>query len=340
MKILDRIAQTIEKNNKFLIIAHNNLDGDSFGSGLALGLALKNMGKDANFLLKTPIPERYNFLPGIKEITTKIQDSKKYSVLFVLDTAGWDQIEGVDPSLFKNYTIINIDHHIDNLKFGSINWIDTRASAVGEQIYKLLTKLKIPITKEIASCIYTAILTDTGCFQFSNTTSDTYEIASKLLQKGALPSYVSEKIYERMPFRRLKLFQYALSSLKIGHNKKIIWMWVTQAMLKKSGAKREDTEGFIDYLKAVEGIKVAVIFKEEPVKNEISPAPPYCFRRGWVRVTLRSKDSKIFVNQIAHKFNGGGHPAAAGCTVQGTKKEVEKRVIEAIESIIYTNKHE
>lgn len=314
---MNKITQIIKKNNKFLVTAHDNLDGDSLGSGLALGLALRYMGKDIRFFLKTPIPDRYRFLPGIANLTANKVDIKKYNTLFVLDTAGWDQMEKLTPGLFKGYTIINIDHHVDNARFGSLNWIDTKASAVGELVYNLLKRLKAPITRDIATCLYTAILTDTGCFQFANTTSRTHRTVASLLQSGISPSIISNRIYERMPLSRLKLLQYALGSLKIGYHNQIIWMWITQEMLKRSGAKKEDTEGFIEYLRATFGIKVAIVFKETTDKNRI-------------RVTFRSKDPRIYVNKIAHGFNGGGHPAASGCTVKGTKEEVEKKVLKAV----------
>lgn len=326
MKIKN-IAQVIKQNKKFLITVHDNPDGDSLGSGLALGLALKKMGKETKFLLKTPIPKRYGFLPGIDNLVIKKTSLNKYNILFVLDTAGWDQMEGLSPDLFSQYIVINIDHHIDNTRFGSIDWVDTKASAVGELVYYLLKRLMAPITPDIAACLYTAILTDTGCFQFTNTTTNTHRITAELIQRGVSPSIISEHVYERMPFSRLKLLQYALSSVKLEYQGQIIWMWITQDMLRKSGANRDDIEGFIDYLKSIAGVKVAIVFKETPIKNEI-------------RVTFRSKAPNIHVNRIAHKFSGGGHPAAAGCTIFGSHKEVKKKVLVAVINELKMSKDE
>lgn len=314
---MDKIVKIIKENKGFLITVHDNLDGDSLGSGLALGLALKKLEKDIKFLLKTPIPEQYRFLPGIKKLAANKVNIKKYNVLFILDTAGWNQMEKLNPGLFKKYTIINIDHHVDNTRFGSLNWINPKASAVGESVYNLLKRLRITITKDIAACLYTAILTDTGCFQFTNTTPVTHRIAASLLKTGISPSIISNQIYERMPPSRLKLLQYALSTLKLGYHNRIIWMWITREMLKRSGANKEDIEGFIEYLRATSGIQIAILFKETAEKNRI-------------RVTFRSKGPRIHVNKIAHEFGGGGHPAAAGCTINGTRREVEKRVLKAV----------
>lgn len=323
-KTVSEIIKIIKQNNKFLITAHDNLDGDAIGSGLALCFALDRIGKQVKFLLRTPVPSRYNFLPGIKKYITNKIDLKTYKLLFIIDTAGWDQLEDFDSTLLKEHTIINIDHHVDNSISGQINWIDHKASAVGEQVYALLKKIKIPISRDIAACLYTSIITDTGCFQFTNTTQLTHKIAADLIKSGIPITKIYEQIYERMSLSRLNLLRCALSTLKADLHNKIIWLWITQRMFKETRTDRTDVEGFIDYIKAVEGIKIAIIFKESTVKNEI-------------RVTFRSKTPNIRVNEIAHNFNGGGHPAAAGCTVKGRNKEVEEKVLKVVRKAIRNN---
>jgi phosphoesterase RecJ-like protein len=322
--VLNDIIGHIHKNENFLITAHDNLDGDAFGSGLALCLALEALNKHVKFLLKTNIPERYKFLPGIDKYTTQNVDYKKYSTLFVLDTAGWDQLEKLDPKTFDKFTTINIDHHVDNSRFGHFNWIETKASAVGEQIYILLKDLNVPLTKDISKCLYTSILTDTGCFQFTNTTSETHLVIGDLLVSGISPALIYEQIYEKMPLARLNLLRHALDTVKTDSRGNIIWIWITQKMFKDTETDKSETEGFIDYIKAVNGVKVAIVFKESDVKGE-------------VRVTFRSRVPSIEVNEIAHKFNGGGHPAAAGCTIKGTNKEVEEKVLSTVKKSIKTH---
>jgi phosphoesterase RecJ-like protein len=319
--VLSKIIDIIQKNKNFLVTAHDNLDGDGFGSGLALCFALEQLGKKAKFLLKTPIPTRYKFLPGVEKFTAENINLKNYDTLVSLDTAGWDQLEQLSPEMFSDYTIVNIDHHVDNTKFGSINWIETKASAVGEQIYVLLRDLKIQITADIATCLYTSILTDTGCFQFTNTTSETHLIIGDLIRSGISPAVIYEQIYERMSLTRLNLLKLALSTVKTDSKGQIIWMWITQKMFSDTGTNRADTEGFIDYIKAVDGVKVAFVLKESNTKGEI-------------RVTFRSRVPSIQVNLIAHRFDGGGHPAASGCTIKGTNEEVEKRVVETVKNEI------
>lgn len=320
-KVIGKIVNIIKENHKFLITAHDNLDGDSLGSELALALALKKLGKDVDILLEKSIPKQYRFLPGITKLTTT-SCPKKPDVLFILDTAGWGQLEKLKPECFNKQTVVNIDHHIDNKRFGDINWVDTKASAVGEQIYNLLKRLSVPLTADIAKCLYTAILTDTGSFQYSNTTAATHRIISQLLTRGVCPPLISGHIYGNIPLSKLKLLQLALKTLKsLGPCNQIIWIWITRKMLKEANARIENTEGFIDYLKAVTGVKIAMVFKETT-------------NPGKIRVTFRSKDPKISVNEIAHQFGGGGHKAAAGCTVWGSKKEVEKKVLKAVRKVL------
>jgi len=321
-KIINEITKIIKNNNSFLILAHDNPDGDSIGSCLALGLALKKLNKKVHILLGGTIPTRYLFLPGIKKIilnSRSMSYPNKSDVIFTLDTAVWNQIAKYKDKQFKDKTVINIDHHIDNNKFGDINWVDPKASAVGEQIYYLIKKLLPKMTTEMAICLYTAITTDTGNFQYSNTTSKTHNIISQLLKFDFLPHTISKKIYENISFYKLKLLELSLKTIKKQDN--IIWAWITNKMLKQSRAKMEDTEGFIDYLKSVSGIKIAIIFKE-------------CIKPNETRVTFRSKNNKIFVNELAHHFGGGGHPAAAGCTIYGNPIKTESKVIKKAKSFI------
>lgn len=326
-KTIDKIIHTIKKNQNFLIMAHDNLDGDSLGSGLALALALKTLNKKAQILLNESIPAQYKFLSGpAKLIPFTKKTVKTPDVLFVLDTAGWNQVKKAKPVEFNKQTIINIDHHIDNKRFGDINWIDPKASAVGEQIYTLLKRVPVPLTKDIAKCLYTAIVTDTGSFQYANTTAVTHKIISHLLTRGIYPHLISGQIYENIPLSKLRLLQLVLKTLKsTGKDNQIIYFWITRKMLRETHAKQEDTGGFIDYLKAVKGIQIAIVFKENTKPGEI-------------RVNFRSKTQKIFVNEIAHQFGGGGHRAAAGCTVLGSRKEVEKKVLKAVRTTLKMTK--
>lgn len=319
-KTISEIIDVIRRNRRFVITAHDNLDGDSIGSALALATALSKKNKDVGIVFGGPVPWKYRFLPDLnKFIGKKDNFVNKKTVLFVLDTAGWGQMEKLNPEKFNGNIIINIDHHIDNKKFGKINWVDPGASAVGEQIYNLLKEMSVPLNPGIALCLYIAISSDTGSFQYSNTTYKTHKIVSQLIRYGAQPNIISEKIFGNISISRLRLLQMALGTLKLQNG--IIWVWITKKMFRLANAKKEDTETFIDYLKTVTGVKVAVVFKDGLKPNE-------------KRVTFRSKDSNIAVNKIAHRFGGGGHPAASGCTIKGSRKEVEREVLDAVRSAV------
>lgn len=318
--IINKIIDIIRKNNNFVILSHDNLDGDSLGSGLALGFALRSMDKKVKILINEPIPEKYKFLPGINTLVAKYsflknKKNSKTNVLITLDTAGLNQMGHFNPKQFEKQTIVNIDHHIDNKRFGHINWIDPKASAVGEQIYTLIKNMPSPITTNIAICLYTAILTDTGSFQFSNTTPMTHKIVSNLLNFKVFPRVITKHVYGNIPLSKLKLLNLALDTVKTQNQ--IIWIWVTNKMLNDSNAKPEDIEGFIDKIKSVTNIKVAILFRETQKTREI-------------RVTFRSKNPTIHVNKIAHKFGGGGHKAAAGCTIYGNRKQIENKVLKEV----------
>jgi len=317
-KKIDKIIDIIKQSKSILITAHNNLDGDAIGSETALGLALKGIGKNVHILLKGQIPSKYKFLPCADNLIISSIPALS-DTLIILDAAGWNQLTPFRPKNFIGKTIINIDHHIDNQRFGDINWVEPRASAAGELIYYLLKKMPIPLTEDIALCLYIAILTDTGRFQYSNTTATTHRIISTLLSHGVRPYTVSKHIYENIRLSELKLLQISLKTVKVKH--KIIWAWVTKKMFKQAGSKWEDADQFIDYLKSVTDIKVALLFKE--TKNP-----------GEIHVNFRSKDNKIFVNKIAKQFNGGGHNSAAGCIAKGSRKNVEAKILKAVKAAL------
>lgn len=320
-RITNEIIKTIKNKNSFLILAHNNPDGDATGSCLALAFALAKLKKKVKFLLPYPIPQRYRFLPGLNKFSTSKMPHRKPEAIFILDTAGWQQIEYINPKDFNHIPVINIDHHIDNKRMGNINWIDTKASAVGEQIYQLLKELKTTITKNIATCLYTALVTDSGGFRYSNTTTKTHKIAASLLASGIKPQDICAQLYENIPLCKIKLLQAGLETVKTNLQGQIIWMWITRTMFKQTKTKQEHTEEFIDFLKCIAGVKVAIVFREGKRHNE-------------QRVTFRSRDPLIAVNKIAHNFNGGGHPAASGCTVFGSRQQIEQAVLKEVKKAI------
>lgn len=323
--MLSRVKEELFKNKRFIIVVHDNPDGDTLGSAAALVFILRKLRKDVRVLKPDRINSNYQFL--VEMIKKNLVDTLEgfFDAMITVDIAGWDQTSQVEKYVDRFKKIINIDHHADNRKFGSVNWVNTKASAVGEMIYHLVKKCRIRIDKNIATVLYTAITTDTGSFRFSNTTSTTHRIVADLIDCGANTKLVINTLYENIPVDKFKLFAKAIRTAKLSDDGEIIWMWITKRMANVCKSEIENTEGFIDMVKRVKGVKVAVLFKEADDKNMI-------------RVTFRSKDPKVMVNEIAKIFGGGGHPAAAGCSVSGNKLDVERKVLEVVRQFLRARK--
>lgn len=320
MRVPSRILNLIRNSRDFLIVSHINPEGDAIGSCLALAIALKRMGKKVYVLNKCPVPEILKFLPSSKLFRQKAP-RKQFDVLLIVDCntmerTGFDSLKG------RN-TII-VDHHIlpahvkGAIRSGSVlSFTDPDASATGELVYKLLKALKVPIDKRIATNLYTAILVDTGGFRYSNTTPESLVIASSLVEAGAEPWQITKEVYENIPYNTMSLLALAFSTLE--RRDGVAWMTVTQDMFKKTGTTAEDTENFVDYPRMVNGIEVAVFFREDSKES--------------CKVSLRSKGN-INVQKIAERFGGGGHAAAAGCNLKGSLQEVRSKVLRTVRKAI------
>ena len=314
--MLSNVVELIEKKQRFMITSHIRPDGDGLGSGQALYWMLKNLGKHATVIMKDPIPKAYGVLPGSELVVVSSDVDEKYDAAFVMECSDMER-PGL-PSL-KDQFIVNIDHHSTTRCFGSINWIDSTAAAVGEMIYNLCKALGVEVTKEIAECIYTALLTDTGSFHFSNTTERTLKIASELVKRGVQPARISQALYYSNPFCKIRLLGMALSTIQRDETGTIAWVTMTQDMMSEAGACEEDAEGIVNHALSVGEVQVVAFFKE------LSP--------GIYRVSLRSK-GKNNVAKVAEVFGGGGHRNAAGCRVEGDFEDVRNRMIEELRSAV------
>jgi phosphoesterase RecJ-like protein len=299
MQTLEQIADVIKKQKEIALVSHIIPDGDAIGSALALGLALQNLGQKVQILNPDGVPKIYTFLPGSDLLSTKFTIIPKTIIL--LDCSDIDRIGPLKYSLSKEDQIINIDHHISNTFFGSLNFVDTSASATGEVVYKLIKHLDTEITSEIATCLYTAIVTDTGSFQYENTTDETHLIASKLLSLGTDLSVIRRFLWESVPLKSIQLLAETLKTLEIGCQGKIAWISLPFETYHQYGVNAEYIEGLVNYPKSIEGVEIGIFFKE------IEP--------GKIKISLRSK-TKIDVNKLAQKFGGGGHKRAAGCILE------------------------
>jgi len=318
-EILRRIAEEIRGGHSFLISTHQNPEGDAIGSVLALGLALKSLGKDALILTQDPVPEVLAFLPGTGEIIHKAPVNRRFDIALAVDC-------GDRPRLGEEFSkvqgigkIINIDHHVSNGFFGDLNLIDPGASSAAEIIYALIQTLPAPFTREVAENIYTGLLTDTGSFHYSNTSPKTFSVARACLLAGVDPWEVSQKVYDTQPLPRLRLLPRVLDTLELLEDGRVSAVVVTQQMLKEAGATVAMTEDFINFARSVEGVEVALLFREVTSQK--------------YRVSMRSRGA-VDVARIAGQFQGGGHPAASGCTVEGSLSEVQTQILEVVKAAL------
>ena len=303
--------EQIACHKKFLITTHVYPDGDAIGSQIALCILLKRMGKEVELINSFPLPARYKFLPNSELIkhNVTLPDSE---LAFVLDVGSKGRLGNMRDHINNIKTVINIDHHLGNDRFGIINWIDSHMSSVGEQIFHLYKYMKLEIKKPEAICLYTAIVTDTGSFQYSNTSAETHLAVSELLETGIDHTWICNQIYQNIPKSKLKLLQLALETLSFDAKEKIGYMFITSDMYAKACATEEDSEEIVEYARNVKGVEVGILFKEHS--------------QGNIKISFRSR-SKIDVREIASKFGGGGHHNAAACMINGELNTVLKKVV-------------
>ena len=318
-EILRAIAEETRACRSFLISTHQNPEGDAIGSILALGLTLKSLGKEVQILTQDPVPEVLTFLPGAQEIVHHAPLDGRFDMAFALDCGDrarlgeeFNKVRGIGK-------IVNIDHHVSNDFFGDLNLVDPRASSAAEIIFDLVRTLGAPLTREVAENIYTGLLTDTGSFHYSNTSPQTFAAARACVLAGVDPAEVSQKVYDTQPLPRLRLLPRVLDTLELLEEGRVTSVLVTQQMLKDAGATVAMTEDFINFPRSVQGVEVALLFRE------VTPRK--------YRVSMRSRGA-VDVARIAAQFQGGGHPAASGCTVDGSLSEVQAKILEAVRKVL------
>jgi phosphoesterase RecJ-like protein len=292
-----------------VILVHEKPDGDCLGSGLALGLGLKSMGIKPSLFLSEPLPALYRFLPGQDMIKTGEQEIRPGVLVVAVDCADEARFDYRIP---EGNPVINIDHHTSNTNYGKLNIVDPGAAAAGEIIFRLFVQGNIAINREIATCLYVAIATDTGSFRFSNMTRNTFTIAGELVEKGADLDLIRNQLYEKRPYDELLVIKAALKSISRSNDGKLLTCSLSYDDLKRDNLFASETDGIATMMRAVDGAEVAMLFKE------IQP--------NEVKVSFRSK-SYFDVNELAKVFQGGGHPRAAGCIVKASLEDACSRVI-------------
>ena len=313
--MLKRIRELIDRHRFFLITAHERLDGDALGSELAMYHMLRQMGKEATIYNQDVTPENYMFFTGSDQITNELPPLESFDAAFILDCSELQRVGKEAAKIAAIPCLINIDHHFSHGGFCETQLIDPRASSTGELICRLLAYMGIAPTREMATCLYTAILTDTGGFRYGNTGRDTLLAAADLVAGGADPQWISENVYETNAPARIRLLAAILPKLTIDEGGRVGSITVTQQDLASTGALPEHTDGFVDLPRTIRGVDISVLYAELP--------------DGSFKLSLRSKGN-VNVERVARVFGGGGHINAAGCRIEGKIDDIRRRLLEAI----------
>jgi bifunctional oligoribonuclease and PAP phosphatase NrnA len=314
-KTFQRILEAIEGSRSLCVVGHVRPDGDCIGSQLAVTLALRELGKEVVCWNEDTVPAKYAFL-DTRSLVRPPRRGVKFDCVVAVDAASYERLGKVGDCIRQRGVLINIDHHESNTRYGDINWVSSRDPSTGELVYRLLKNAGWKITREIADCLFTAISTDTGSFQYPSTRPDTYHVAADLVKRGADLGRICNQVYQSYPLSRVRLLRHVYNNFHLTCDNRVAWFWLRRSDFVRTGAQPSDSEGLIDHVRDIEPVIVACVFEEmEP---------------GVVRISLRSKDPAVSVNEIAGQFGGGGHPAAAGARIPGNELSIQRRVLRAI----------
>lgn len=315
------VIEAILSSKKIGISFHTSPDGDALGSALALMLALKKKGKNPYIISRDEVPEIYRFLPNYEcasKMVEKVQDNT--DAVLVLDCGNVARISGEVDLKSKSYKVINIDHHLSNDMYGDLNYVDTKAAAVGEIIFNIIKQLDIIVDKDIAVCLYTALVTDTGGFKHSNTTINTHNIAGELIRLEIEFSEIHRKLFENKKLERVKLYSRVIDSMELYNNNKLCVMGITNDLLLNLGISEiSDTSDIISIGMEIDTVEVAVLLKETD---------------AGIKISLRSKD-KVDVRKIAETFGGGGHTKAAGLSIDKGYEKAKSMIINSVKGELH-----
>jgi phosphoesterase RecJ-like protein len=317
---IKKAAACIRRNKKFLVTTHTNAEGDALGAELAFYWLLRRLGKEVVLVNEDTVPAQYNFLPFFEwiRILNKRSMRLNFDCLAVLDCSELSRTGEVYRLNTFGAEVLNIDHHISNTLFGDVNWVRPATSSTCEMIYWLYKALKVPLDHRVALLLYTGIMTDTGSFRYSNTSSAVHKISAELLSYGLDVPGIYRRVYENIDFEYLRLFSRILPAMRRELQGKVIWFKIDKALLRQPERLGFDlSEHLLNFARAVKGVEVCALFKEN------------LGNKDEVRVNLRSQ-GKVDVNKIALQFGGGGHKTASGITVKGKLDTVRKQVLKAI----------
>jgi phosphoesterase RecJ-like protein len=313
---VQRIVDAIRARQRFVVSSHERPDGDSIGSALAMAYALRALGKAVRVVNRDPAPPPMQAFPGVPGIEIANQIDGEFDAAIVMECSDLSRtgVAGLD-----RFFVINIDHHPGNKGYGDIRWFDESAAACGEMVFTLIRALDVPLTVEIATHIYLAILTDTGSFHYSSISPQTFDICRQTLEAGVDPVALARSVYDSNNMGRLKLFGSVLRAMRLDQSGRIAIVYLDHEMAREAGGTYEDTEGLVNLPLTVKEIQAVVFFKQLQGEE--------------YRVSLRSKGD-VDVGSVAKAFDGGGHKNAAGCTVNGTIDSVQNIFIQMIDQAI------
>ena len=311
------VASEIRKRQRFVITSHVRPDGDAIGSALAMAYALRELGKDVRVVFRDEPPPPLQVFPGVSEIevTGRVDDPGDAVIVMESGDLKRTGVDGLDRGF-----VINIDHHLGNSMYGSLNWFDLSAAACGEMVFDLVKELGVALTREIATHVYVAILTDTGSFHYSSISPRTFDICRQCVEAGVDPPWVARSIFDSNNLGRLKLFGRVLSQMELDPSGRVATVYVDRQLARDCGGTYEDTEGLINLPLTVKEIQAVVFFKENATND-------------W-RISMRSKGD-VDINAVAKQFGGGGHKNASGCSAEGPIDELKtmfrEKIIEQID---------
>ena len=319
-KLLTQIARVVKQSRTFFLSGHERPDGDTVASEIAVGSLLKRLKKQVDIYNAEPVPPSLRFLAGSETIRTAKKVDKNYDVAMIFECFDGNRMGNIIDLKKQAKHVINIDHHLMHSNFGTINFVNVLASSNSEQLVYLFEKLKMPITQAEAMALYTGIATDTGRFQHSNTNAETFRIAGKLVERGANPALISERVFTTRNHSGIKLLGHVLTELQIIEQGKIAYAAITREDFRKMGSSEDDVEDIVNYGLQVPTVLVSILVRESE-------------NGGGVKVSLRSRRN-VDVCKLARIFGGGGHKYASGCKIKGSVREVTQKIIESARTIL------
>ena len=313
---LDRLVSHIQSGRRFFVASHQRPDGDAIGSSVAMALALRRLSKDAQVVMEAPAPHYLQPFPAVDEIliTAQVHDAVDGAIIMECSALSRTGVAGLERS-----PVLNIDHHVGNSGYGTINWLDESAAACTEMVFTLIERLGVPLTADIATHIYLGLLTDTGSFHFSHISARSFEIARRCVEAGVDPQWVARTHYDSSTLGRVRIFGHVVNGMRLTDSGRVALLTVTDADLAASGATLEDTEGIINFPLTVKDIQAVAFFKQAD--------------NGQWRVSMRSK-GRIDVGAIARAYGGGGHNNASGCTVSGPLPQQQGQFLSQLEQAV------